>query len=275
MNALRTLKTLFEDEFHALYHTSAFAYIKKRSILDCLKRHQANESRWYAKFDLHDFFGSTNPAFVSSMFSMIFPFSEVMKDENGRKQLEAALELAFLEGRLPQGTPISPTITNIMMIPIDFRLSRELREFHHQKYVYTRYADDFLVTSRYDFHYRDVENLIVETLRSFTTPFQLNTEKTRYGSINGSNWNLGLMVNQENQITVGYRKKRQFQAMLSSYIMDNQNGNPWDRSDVQVMEGYRNYYRMIEGETIDRIVAHIDKKFGVNVVQMIKRDLSA
>lgn len=28
MNALRNLKTIFEEDFHALYHTSAFAYVK-------------------------------------------------------------------------------------------------------------------------------------------------------------------------------------------------------------------------------------------------------
>ena len=45
MNALRTLKNIFESDFHALYHTSAFAYIKHRSTLDAMKRHQANECK--------------------------------------------------------------------------------------------------------------------------------------------------------------------------------------------------------------------------------------
>ena len=61
MDALRSLKTLFETSFGAkvLYHTSAFAYIEGRSTIDAVKRHQANESRWYAKFDLSNFFGNT------------------------------------------------------------------------------------------------------------------------------------------------------------------------------------------------------------------------
>lgn len=81
------------------------------------------------------------------------------------------------------------------------------------------------------------------------------------------------MLNKDNEITVGYKKKKQFQAMLSSYIMDKRNGIAWDKSDIQTMEGYRNYYRMVEGETIDKMVEHISSKFGVNVVQMIKNDL--
>ena len=273
MDALRKLKTIFEEDFNALYHTSAFAYVRKRSTVDAIKRHQYNESKWFGKYDLSNFFGSTSPEFVEKMFSMIFPFSEVMKNPEGKEQLTTALSLAFLDGGLPQGTPISPIITNLMMIPIDFTLSKKLRQFEKQRFIYTRYADDFLISSRYDFDFKKIENLIVDTLRSFNAPFSIKSSKTRYGSSSGSNWNLGVMLNRENKLTIGYKKKRQFQAMLASYVMDKQNGVNWDLNDVQVLEGYRNYYRMIEGDTIDKIVEHIGKKFKVNIVRMIKDDL--
>ena len=63
--------------------------------------------------------------------------------------------------------------------------------------------------------------------------------------------------------------------MLASYVMDSKNGVSWDKSDIQVMEGYRNYYRMVEGEAIDRIVEHVGEKYGVDIVKMIKNDLRA
>lgn len=273
MDALRRLKTIFEEDFKALYHTSAFAYIKHRSIIDCIKRHQANESKWFGKYDLSNFFGSTTPEFVLYMFSMVFPFSEIMKDEIGRQEFETAVSLAFLDGGLPQGTPISPTITNIMMTPVDFKLANGFRDFNDQRFIYTRYADDFQVSSKYTFSFREVEKFISDTLHEFGAPFQINSSKTRYGSSAGSNWNLGIMLNKDNEITVGYKKKKQFQAMLSSYIMDRKNGVVWDKSDIQTMDGYRNYYRMVEGDTIDKMVEHIGQKFGVDVVQMIKQDL--
>lgn len=273
MDALRRLKTIFEENFKALYHTSAFAYVKHRSTIDCIKRHQANESKWFGKYDLSNFFGSTTPEFVLHMFSMIFPFSEIMKDEVGKREFETAISLAFLDGGLPQGTPISPTITNIMMIPVDFKLANGFRDFNGQRFIYTRYADDFQVSSRYTFSFREVEKFISDTLHEFGAPFQINSSKTRYGSSAGSNWNLGIMLNKDNEITVGYKVKKQFQAMLSSYIMDKKNGVTWDKTDIQTMDGYRNYYRMVEGETIDKMVEHIGQKFGVNVVQMIKQDL--
>lgn len=273
MDALRELKKIFENDFGALYHTAAYAYIKQRSTIECMKKHKANESRWFAKYDLHDFFGSTTKEFVVNMFSMIFPFSEVIEDSVGKTEFEKAIDLAFLNGGLPQGTPVSPTITNIMMIPIDYKISNVLRDFESQQFVYTRYADDFQVSSKYDFDFRKIEKLIKETLSEFKAPFELNSKKTRYGSSSGSNWNLGVMLNKDNEITVGYKNKKRFQAMLSSYIMDKKHGIGWDKRDIQTLEGYRNYYKMVEGETIDRIVNHISNKFEVNVVEMIRADL--
>ena len=273
MEALRVLKSVLENDFHALYHTSAFAYVKHRSTIDAVKRHQANESKWFGKFDLSNFFGNTTMEFVMNQLSMIFPFSEVVKVPRGKQELEKALELAFLNGGLPQGTPVSPTITNIMMIPVDFVLANGFRNFSGKSFVYTRYADDFHVSCKFDFNCGDVQQFIVDTLKSFSAPFTLNKEKTRYGSSSGSNYNLGVVLNKDNQITVGYKKKRQFQAMLSSYVLDRKNGNPWSLVDIQVLDGYRNYYRMVEGETIDRIVAHVGAKYDVDIVKLIKEDL--
>ena len=275
MGALRTLKNILENDFHGLYHTSAFAYIKHRCTIDAVKRHQANESKWFGKFDLSNFFGNTTMGFVMDQLSMIFPFSEVIKVPEGKAHLEKALELAFLNGGLPQGTPISPTITNIMMIPVDFALANGFRNFYGKQFVYTRYADDFLVSCKFDFNCRDVQQFIVDTLKSFNAPFSLNPEKTRYGSSAGRNWNLGVMLNKDNQITVGAKKKRQFQALLSNYILDRQNGSPWSIEDIQILDGYRNYYRMVEGETIDRIVNHVGEKYNVDIVKTIKTDLRA
>ena len=274
MDALRRLKTILEEDFGVLYHTSAFAYIKKRSTIDAVKRHQANNSKWFGKLDLHDFFGSTTLDFAMSMFSKIFPISEVVREEVGRNALHDALELAFLNGGLPQGTPISPLITNVMMIPVDFKLSNTLKDFEKQNFVYTRYADDFIISSKYDFDVHKVENLIVSTLRSFNAPFSINASKTRYGSSSGRNWNLGVMLNKDNEITVGHKKKRQFQSMLHNYITDRRNGVQWGREDIMVMQGLYSYYHMVEGAVIDAIIKHINEKMGVDVLCFIKEDLS-
>lgn len=290
-DALRRLKTIFEENFNALYHTSAFAYVRGRSTVDAVKNHQLNKSRWFGKFDLHDFFGSTTLDWIMQQFGMVFPFSEVMKSEQGAAELRTALELAIYHGGLPQGTPISPTITNIMMIPIDFELANTFRNMQFerkgimakeggegdtpltQRLVYTRYADDFIISSRYAYDIRQVEEFLLSTLKKFNAPFTLNTKKTRYGSSAGSNWNLGVMLNKDNEITIGHKRKQQFQNLIHNYIFDRQNGRAWDPGDIMTLKGYYDYYRMVEPEAIRNIVDHMNKKLGVNLLACIKEDL--
>lgn len=273
MNALRNLKTIFEEDFHALYHTSAFAYVKNRCTVDAVKRHQKNNSKWFGKLDLHDFFGSTTLDYVIKMFSMVFPFSEIVKFPNGEAELRKALDLAFLNGGLPQGTPLSPLITNVMMIPVDYKLANAFRDFDKQRFIYTRYADDFIISSKVDFDVHRVEKLVVDTLHEFGAPFTINESKTRYGSSAGRNWNLGVMLNKDNEITVGHKKKRQFQSMLYNYITDKRKGISWPREDIQTMQGLHSYYRMVEPETIDAIVNHTNEKMETDVLRLIKDDL--
>lgn len=275
MEALRELKEIFETAFGAntAYHTSAFAYIKHRSTIDAIKRHQLNESRWFGKFDLSNFFGNTTLEFTMKQFSMIYPFSEVVKVPEGRAELERALELAFLNGGLPQGTPISPLITNIIMIPIDFALSKHLRNFEENHFIYTRYADDFIISCKYDFQYKSVENLLVDTLAEFNAPFSLNREKTRYGSSAGRNFNLGLMLNSDNEITIGYARKKRLKLLLETYVKDAKNGMRWPLEEAQVFAGQLSYFRMVEPETFRKVIDFIDQKYSANVMAELKANL--
>lgn len=274
MTALRELKVIFETELFARYHTSAFAYVAGRSTIDAVKRHQQNESRWFLKTDFSNFFGSTTPDFVMRMLSMIFPFSEIVKTACGKDALRTALDLCFLDGGLPQGTPISPMLTNLVMIPIDHRLYNCLRSYQWHSYVYTRYADDSLISSRHDFDKDEIIRLINATLTEFHAPFQIKPSKTRYGSRAGSNWNLGVMLNKDNEITVGHKNKKRFRAMVSSYILDRRNGHPWELHDVQVLNGLMNYYRMVERDYVDGVIKYNNQKYGTDVLRDMRDDLA-
>lgn len=274
MTALRNLKTIFETQMFALYHTSAFAYVHGRSTIDAIKRHQKNESHWFLKTDFSDFFGSTTPKFLMSMLSRIFPFSEIVRYPNGAAALEKALDLCFLNGGLPQGTPISPMLTNLMMIPIDHRLNNCLRDYKGNHYIYTRYADDSLISCRKGFDQNEIIGFINATLAEFEAPFKIKDEKTRYGSRAGSNWNLGVMLNKDNEITIGHKQKQRFRAMICNYILDRQNEKFWDLHDVQVLRGLINYYSMVEKDYVESVVRYNNEKFQTNLMYSIKEDLN-
>ena len=272
MHALRELKYIFEKHLFASYHTCAFAYAKGRCPVLAVKRHQDNHSRWFLKLDFHNFFGSTTETFLFERITTLFPFSEIVTYADGEKALREVLSLCMLNGGLPQGTPMSPTLTNLMMIPIDHYIAKTYRS-HTPHLVYTRYADDMILSSDIFFNKDEISNGIIEILRKFNAPFTLNTAKTRFGSSAGRNWNLGVMLNKDNEITIGYQKKKRFKAMIFSLHNDYKANKLWSVEDIQVLAGIISYYRSIEKERIDEIIDSYDEKFNIKTKEIIKKTL--
>lgn len=281
-DCLSNLKQLFELMMDGCYyHTSAFAYIHNRSAKDAVSKHANNKSNWFLKIDFSNFFGSTTPEFVMRMLSDIFPFSEIVRYEEGAEALKNCLNLCFLDGGLPQGTPMSPILTNIMMIPIDHQISNTLSKQmvvspkgRECSYTYTRYADDIIVSNKLNFNHRKVVEYVKRVLEHYNAPFTLNDRKTRYGSNAGENWMLGLMLNQEHKPTVGHKRKKQLKAMLTNYMLDRQAGNVWMLEDIYHLQGEISYCRSIEPETIDHIIAQYSRKYG-DIKAAIKADIKA
>lgn len=267
MEALRQLKAILEERFNILYHTSAFAYIKNRCPIDAVKKHQRNKSKWFLKTDFSDFFGSTTEDFLLKMMLMIFPFSEVMKSERGEKALRKSMGLCFLNGGLPQGTPISPTLTNLMMIPLDHRMTNDLVK---RGFIYSRYADDIMISHRESFDHNEICRYISDVLKIYDAPFSIKDEKTRYGSSAGRNWNLGVMLNKDNEITIGRKNKEYLKAACNSYVKDKKNGVNWDLHDVAVLRGKIAYYKMVEPEYMSKFIAWFNEKNSVNLIKMLR-----
>lgn len=274
MIALRELRDILQYKCYGRYHSSAFAYIKGRCAVDAVKRHQKNESRWFLKLDFSNFFGSTTPEFVEQQLRLVYPFSAIYQNKEGATELNKALSLCFLNGGLPQGTPISPLLTNIMMIPIDMEITRYVRNVKPHL-VYTRYADDLLISGRYSFIWSEVQNELNKILSKYNAPFQIKPEKTRYGSSAGRNWNLGVMLNKDNEITVGHKRKKQLKMQLFNFMKSYQDGNPWSLEDVQALNGIISYYRSIEKDNIDTIINSYSEKFNYPVMKVIKELISA
>lgn len=274
--ALIELREIFFGPFGALYHTSAFAYINRRSVINAIQRHQGNQSRWFLSLDFSNFFGSTTLDFLFSSLSQIFPFSEVVRYPSGADALRKALSLCMLNGGLPQGSPISPMLTNLMMIPIDHKIKNGLINFTDcNHYVYTRYADDILVSCKYKTDYHNVVKFVKGILEEFNAPFALNPDKTRYQNNNGKNYHLGVILNQQNQITVGYKQKREFRYSLVEYITFKQTGVPVDLHYVQQLMGQLNWYSNVEPNYWDAMLKKFKDKYHVDVKELMLEDLRA
>lgn len=265
METLKTMKDVFQYQLHVLYHDAAYAYVPNRNIVKALKIHQNNKSRWFLKLDIKDFFPNCSFEFVSKTLHKIYPFSTIKQED-----IDKFLWICFRNNSLPQGTPMSPMLTNLIMIPIDYALQDYA---YKNKLVYTRYADDILISSYNTFNWQKTVKDIDEIFEKLETPFKLKKEKTRYGSSAGRNWNLGLMLNKDNNITVGYRNKKRYKAMLNNLMIAEQSGNFWSHDELYHFQGLTSYYTSVEPEYFKTLINKYETEYNVSLKDIYKRDL--
>lgn len=244
-----------------LPHDTAYAYVAGRSPRDANIQHVKNRSRWYMKLDIKDFFPSTSIGFLFGQLKKLYPLGLLPDD-----MLWSLLEICTLDGALPQGAPTSPLLSNLAMLPIDRRLSHELKRFNKSQYVYTRYADDMTISNEFGFRYMDVVEQVVRPALQ-DTPYRLKMEKTRYGSVHGRNWNLGMMITQDNRVTAGSERKERIKILTHKLFTGYQSGE-WDLRDFQVYMGQVAYIDSIEPGYATELWNKAAVKYGLTIAQI-------
>lgn len=268
---LKNLRSCLENECGARWHTSAYAYVPGRGTKDERLYHAKRGSRWFEYLDFHNFFGSFTYQYTWETISHIYPFCMIVEKPEGKIALERCLKLCFLNGGLPQGTPISPMLTNLLMIPFDFEISRKLMNyFEDKKLYYTRYADDICISCSKDFNPKEIENLVLSTLKECGAPFELNTKKTHYCSWAGRNFHLGLMYNSNGDVTIGWKKKDTLKAALTNWALDERNGVHHSQYEAQVLLGQFNYFRQQEEDYANYVISHLSEKFKIDIEKTLK-----
>ena len=259
---------ILSDELQILAHDSAWAYVKGRDVITAMKEHQKNNSRWFLKLDLKDFFGSCSVDFIVQQLEKIYPFA-VYPSTMPR----IIANFATLNGGLPQGTPLSPMLTNLIMIEIDYKINRLIYDLTQeaglfkQHYVYTRYADDIIISAKNNFKY----DIIIEAIDNLLedTPLTINREKVRYGSSSGRNWNLGIMYNKDNELTIGYREKQKLKVTIYNYIHD----GLWPLEDLRWLLGKLNWLHNVQPDYFEGLMNYYKNKYNVDVIKNIISDI--
>jgi len=262
-------------------HSSAYAYVKGRSTLSAVRKHQLHKSRWFLKTDFSDFFGSINYAWVSKTLGNIFPFSEIVKEERGRVALDKIINLCLLKDGLPQGSPISPLLSNIVMIPIDHYIANKLREKYtlvndiKYRFCYTRYADDIHISSRVKFDQTEMLDFMKDAIARFSAPFILKKEKTQFGSNAGKNFIFGVMYTQDGTMSMGHKERDRLKATIHAFVMDYKNNKLWDLKELQSLQGNISYKRQINKAQVDELIQKLNTKYSIDIdgllLMLIKR----
>lgn len=182
---------------------SVQAYCLNRSIRSNALRHR--KSKFILNIDLKDFFHSITYNRVVGLFKSS-PF-------NFNGEVASILtRLCCYKSRLPQGSPVSPVISNLICRSLDSRMTKLSEE---QKCHYTRYADDMTFSTnlkKFPNCFGDFENekfilseLFSKLIRKEN--FSINYDKIRLDDFNNRQVVTGLTVNKDVNVNRIYLKK--------------------------------------------------------------------
>lgn len=170
----------------------AYAYRKGVNIRQCAEPHVNQELLFH--LDIKGFFGSITEDMV---------YERLLKDTGYPKSLcRFFARLCCYRGRLPQGAPTSPILSNIVFRPCDEVLSELADQFGLR---YTRYSDDLFFSGGKQVDQAEFLARVERIL--FYHGFRMNKEKTRVLGQHRCQTVLGLTVNERVQVNRKYKRK--------------------------------------------------------------------
>jgi len=212
--------------------------------------------RFVFNVDLHDFFGTINFGRVRGFF---------LKDRNFALHPDVATviaQIACFENKLPQGSPCSPVVSNLLAHSLDIQLAR-LAAKHGASY--TRYADDLTFsTNKPNF---PVEIAVLDTPHNWKpgpdlerivakSGFSFNQAKTRLQYRDSRQEVTGLTVNRKVNVPATYRHT--VRAMVDSLFKTGKFEFIYKKTDTLgnvVLENRR----VGENEQLLGMLSHIDQ----------------
>lgn len=246
-------------------------FIKNRSCVTNANLHI--NRRFVLNIDLENFFDTIHFGRVRGLF-MNKPF-------NYNKEVATYIAiLVCYDGKLPQGAPTSPVISNIVC----YKMDREL-EFLAKKNrcMYTRYADDITFSTNSDrfpsqiaykrFDEVIISNKIIDIISGgYSTGFRINPKKIKLSKKMFRQEVTGIIVNEKLNINKDYIKK--LRAMLYSIRTEGfvftYKRNFKDKSKItkqkaksrlfNYIQGKLNYMKMIRGFN-DKLFLKYAKEF--------------
>lgn len=266
-------------------HEAATGFVRDKSIVDNAKKHVGHH--YMLNLDLKDFFHSFDRKWVKYGF-MAEPFNI------GKEREELAFLLASLcthpleiggvaKNVLPQGSPTSPTLTNILCKKLDRRLNGLANRFGA---TFSRYADDITFSSPHNIY--QVEQNPVLNAKGFYDNFRaeldriikgenlfINPKKTRLQKAGYRQEATGLIVNDKvnvrrkyvKQIRMwlyywekyGYEKAQKI--FIKDYISDKGHVKNMNAHLINVLDGKLEFLRMVKGKedsTYNKLKARFD-----------------
>jgi RNA-directed DNA polymerase len=235
----------------------AFAYRKGTNPHQALAPHAA--SRAFYQTDLTKFFDSiTGPLIRRVLFESSPPISDLPS------YTDRILELVTIEDHRPLGFSTSPWISNACLKQFDDALENQC---HQQGLIYSRYADDIIVSSQDRRQLHDIEDTLAHLLRTQLGPeFRINRSKSKLTTVGRKIRVLGLVILPSGQISIDMDTKKKVEYLLHFFIKDRARlleiFNDDMESGIQQLAGHISHINTADPNYLEKL----RRKYGTTVI---------
>lgn len=229
----KQLSTILEKSLNTSSNVS-HGFQKEKSIYTNASIHR--NKRFVLNIDLSDFFDAFH-------FGRVRGFLMKNKDFLCTKEIATVVsQLTCYKGKLPQGAPSSPVLTNLICGSLDYRIRRLAKKY---KVDFTRYADDITFSTNNIYFLRDYNDFMDE-LRSlvYKSGFSINEKKTRLQFRDSRQEVTGVVVNKTLNAPREYYKKTR--AMAYNYYMNQECYIDGNLVNLKQIEGRFNYINLFD-----------------------------
>lgn len=197
-------------------HDAAYAFVKNRSIKSNALLHASSRNKYYVKIDLKDFFPSIKYSDFENSFKNYRDFIE-FPVELDSEILPLIKKICFIPDlSLPIGFPTSPFIANFVAREFDEKLTVKLNSIDNLNAIYTRYADDIIISTNKKGCSSKIINAVKDVLKKIQPNFKINLKKVKVCSASGGSIIVtGLKVCNDFHITLHKNIKDKVRLLLS------------------------------------------------------------
>lgn len=252
----------------------AKAYAPHSSIFANAEAHLYNDI--FIKMDIHDFFPSINHKYLAETL-----FHEIsMRTEISRVECYDIVKKCSVGNKgLPLGLVSSPSLANLYLKEFDGLFYGAIKKMNLTNPIFTRYADDLVVSFKYVGDYYIKAEKIINLAKSLLRRFylELNDKKTSIYNLNKTNHvritGVSITANSDGyrHISVGRSKKEKlFWDVVNMYESENK-----DYYAILKLKGLYSFVLSVEKKGIEDILSEkmkgiIIKKGFNSFTEMVK-----
>jgi len=251
---LKEIQTwILENILHKIpYTVEAHGFIKERSIVTNAMPHVNKDI--VVNIDLKDFFPTVTHKRVKGLFHKIGYSEEVATilsllctySEINETTLDGVTYYVQSgERKLPQGSPASPAISNMIVYKMDQKIKGLAKKLN---FSYTRYADDMSFSTTEE-NSQNVSRLLFFTKKIIESEgFIIHPDKVHVMRKGMQQKVTGVVVNKK--LNVDRIQLRKFRAVLHNIEKNGWKDQKWGKAIhlINAIEGYINYVNMVNPE---------------------------